>query len=69
MGTIRAYAQKVGFDIVGKLRACPELNYGTCQYTGLRIKLCGRTYMDDANNEYYVDGKQVCITTADGGVI
>jgi len=61
--TIRQYAKRVGFEIVGKLRPMsasykPE-------------KMHEVFWTDEAGNEYYRshDGKSACIVTAEGAVI
>ena len=62
--TIREYAEKCGHEIVGKLTRHPELEED--QY---HVEDADRAYLDEANNEYYIGKKGVCIITADGGVI
>lgn len=61
--TIRQYAKRVGFKIVGKLRPMST----TYKPRGQRETF----WLDEAGNEYYRshDGKSACIITAEGGVI
>ena len=67
--TIREYAEKCGFKIVGKLTRHPEKEYETDGFDGGK-KHCGcRYYTDEAGNEYWIGPKGVCIVDADGGVI
>ena len=61
--TIREYAQRHGFDVVGKLKRIPA--FDGRDPDGKRY----RFYMDEANNEYTINSNGVCIVTADGGVI
>ena len=61
--TIRQYAKRVGFRIVGKLRR---------RSTEHKPKLQREIFwIDEAGNEYYraPDGESCCIVTAEGGVI
>ena len=60
---IRAYAEFVGHQIVGKLARFPKGEAGE----GGSRKL--RAYIDEAGNEYYVSESGVCIVTAEGSVI
>lgn len=56
---IRLYARKVGHTVIGKLtRHCEYEKNKTCKF-----------YLDEANNEYWVTDKGVCIVTCDGGII
>lgn len=61
--TIREYAKRVDFEIVGKLRPMSTENKPA--------KRREVYWTDDAGNEYYRsrDGKSACIVTAEGGVI
>lgn len=56
--SIREYANKMGHEIVGKLRRKPDQS--GAQY-----------YLDDAMNEYLVNKRSgvICIVTFDGGVL
>jgi hypothetical protein len=63
--TVREYAERVGFTIVGKLTRQKNKHYGVQDNSY-------PWYMDEAKNEYLMtdDGKNcVCIVTAEGGVI
>ena len=59
MSKIRNFAKENGFEIVGKLHKCCDLDRNT------------RFYMDEAENEYLLNKTEGTITiiTADGGVI
>lgn len=67
--TIREYAKKRGFEVVGKLTRHPELEYDFDSFTGERKHIGSKFYKDEGGNEYYVGKKGVCIVTADGGVM
>lgn len=63
--TIREYAESCGFNITGRLHRmkfnCPE-----------ELKMFYRGdiwYIDEAENEYLIRDGNVCIVTAEGGVI
>lgn len=62
--TIRQYAKRVGFRIVGKL--CRR---STTVQSAIPVREIYWT--DEAGNEYYrsPDGESCCIVTAEGGVI
>lgn len=62
--TIREYAKRVGFRIVGKLRRC-----STTVQSAITVREI--FWIDEAGNEYYrsPDGESCCIVTAEGGVI
>ena len=66
---IREYAEKCGFEVIGKLVRHPELEYDIDAYTGEKVHSKYRHYIDEGGNAYDVGVKGVCITTADGGVI
>ena len=66
---IRLYAEKCGFEVIGKLIRHPELEYDTNGYTGEKVHTGYKHYIDEGGNEYDVGARGVCITTADGGVI
>lgn len=65
--TVREYAKSVGFEVVGKLTRHPENEYGI-DYFGEKYWI-GKSYMDEADNEYIVGKRGICIVTADGGVV
>lgn len=67
--TIREYAQSVEHEVVGKLTRKPEYECNTDAMTGERIHSGYKHYSDEANNEYIVGKKGICIITADGDVI
>ena len=67
--TIREYANKVGHEIVGKLTRRPEWEYQTNGYTGETKHSGFKHYSDEGGNEYIRGKDDVCIVTADGGVI
>ena len=62
--TIRQYAKRVGFHIVGKLR-----RRSTTVQSAITVREI--FWIDEAGNEYYrsPDGESCCIVTAEGGVI
>ena len=55
--TIKEYAKKNNFQIVGKLTRKAAKGIGA------------KFYIDEGGNEYYVDKRGVYIITAEGGVI
>lgn len=57
--TIREYAKKINFEIVGKLSRKTEWEQDKKD----------RWYIDEAGNEYCKNNKGICIVAADGGVI
>ena len=69
MNNIQAYAISVNHEIVGKLTRYPEkemeFDWDTLETKRGNFKF----YMDEANNEYIVTKRDICIITADGGVI
>ena len=62
--TIRQYAKRVGFRIVGKLRR-------RIMVVQSAVPVREIFWIDEAGNEYYraPDGESCCIVTAEGGVI
>ena len=62
--TIREYAKSIGHEVVGKL---------TRQHDLKDVDTCCKChfYLDEADNEYlvYPESNEICIITADGGVI
>lgn len=67
--TIREYAAKCGFRIVGKLTRHPEHEYDTNWFDGSKKHSGCRCYFDEGGNEYWIGKKGVCIVDAEGGVI
>ena len=67
--TIREYAKKVGFNIVGKLIRHPEKEYETNWTTGEKYNTNTRFYLDEAGNEYYINKRNVCIVTINNEII
>ena len=69
MNRIRTHAKVVGHKIVGNLIRHPEkemeVDSGSLEMKRGNFKL----YIDEANNEYIVTKRDVCIITADGSVI
>lgn len=67
--TIREYAKRVGFEIVGKLTkkviTREEYDYASGEYTEKRIVF----YIDGSGNEYHKEKNSVCIITAEGDCI
>lgn len=57
--TIREYAEKNNFKIVGKLVRHAEWENAKSE----------KWYTDEANNEYYACKGQVTIVASDGGII
>ncbi len=57
--SIRKQAERLGFEIIGRLTRHPEWERSTKE----------RAYIDDAGNEYYTRRGILTIVTADGGVI
>lgn len=55
--SIKEYAKKINFHIIGKLirKASNEKNT--------------KLYIDEGGNEYYINKRGICIVTAEGGVI
>lgn len=71
MNKIRAYAKKVGHEIVGKLTRRPEWEYTRDWNTGEKKRNSDRCYSDEAGNEYIICPKSghICIIDAEGVVI
>lgn len=69
MKNILKYAKSVGHEIIGKLTRYPEkeveVDCNTLEMKHGNFKF----YMDEVNNEYIVTKHDICIITADGGVI
>ena len=57
--SIRKQAERLGFEIIGRLTRRPEWERSTKE----------RAYIDDAGNEYYTRRGILTIVTIDGGVI
>ena len=56
--TIREYAKKHDFKIVGKLTRCAEWEQTKTE----------RCYIDEANNEYLKNEDSIVIVTANGSI-
>ena len=67
--TIREYAKSVGHEIIGKLTRNPKHEYTIDFTTGEKAHSGFKHYSDEANNEYIVGKKSICIVTIDGAII
>ncbi len=67
--TIREYAKKVGFNIVGKLTRHPEREWDINYMTDEKYYIGAKVYLDEAKNEYYITKKGICIVTTNDEVI
>lgn len=63
--TIREYAKKNDFKIVGKLTRCKDWERGNSGTENGTVKV----YSDEAGNHYYSDKTGVCIENGEGEVI
>jgi len=66
--TIREYAKKCGFEVVGKLTRRPEFEYETDWFDGSKRRTEERCYFDEGGNEYWIGKRGVCCVNAEGGV-
>ncbi len=64
--TIREYAKKHDFNVIGKLTRHPEHEWDE-DYTGFGERKWGgyKFYADEGGNEYYISGDYVLIVTAE----
>jgi len=68
MKSIRDFATKKGFKIIGKLTRHPEWEYNE-QQDG-KLKHSGvKTYSDEGGNVYHIGKGSACIVSIDGAVI